>query len=412
MPNLVTLLYYFWKLFLSSAMEILKEIQIQSMAFVFTGLRMAGNIPKILRPGSSVEMKLREHPPDCLSDPMLGRHLYLKIKGTKYHYVESGSRRHDMILCLHDFSDFWYGWRKQLRGLSGSYWVVAPDLKGFGDSEKPFLATNYKDDVILEELRLFIEILQDSSERKVVIIGHGLGGHIAWKLLERYPNLFSKFVSISTPHPNVWLKNMMKSWRSVFENRWFYECRVPFLPERALLGNDLEVIDKRFKKSGSVMDLSSYSNFDKEAYKYTFSRREDWQGPVNYFRNLPLTQTSCKGVEKQVVDIDTLFLVGNLDPKVSLEMVSQSAEYVSRFAVKIVNMAGNAPHQEQPDSVNQMIAQFVKGSKCADRKTKSCSNQTNINLRSLQNWTWSLTNLITGDMSYMSKWSSMIKLVK
>ncbi len=34
--------------------------------------------------------------------------------------------------------------------VSGSYWVVAPDLKGFGDSEKPFLATNYKDDVILE----------------------------------------------------------------------------------------------------------------------------------------------------------------------------------------------------------------------------------------------------------------------
>ena len=32
----------------------------------------------------------------------------------------------------------------------GSYWVVAPDLKGFGDSEKPFLANNYKDDVILE----------------------------------------------------------------------------------------------------------------------------------------------------------------------------------------------------------------------------------------------------------------------
>ena len=32
-----------------------------------------------------------------------------------------GSRRHDMILCLHDFSDFWYGWRKQLRGLSGQF---------------------------------------------------------------------------------------------------------------------------------------------------------------------------------------------------------------------------------------------------------------------------------------------------
>jgi len=257
--------------------------------------------------------------------------------------------------------------------------VVAPDLKGFGDSEKPFLAANYADQVILQELKQFVEVLLDSdTHKRIVVIGHGLGGQIAWKLIETYPQLFSKFVSIATPHPTIWLKHVMRSWRSVFENRWFYECRMPLFPERELLGNDLEIIDKRFKRSGSVMDLSSYSNFDKEAYKYTFSRSLDWQGPVNYFRNLPLSDsTMLEKKKKGVCEVDTLFLVGNLDPGVSLEMVSQSAEMVSRFAVKIVDKSGHSPHQEQSDYVNSVISQFIKG-----------------------------------DLSFMSKWSSMIKLVQ
>jgi len=259
----------------------------------------------------------------------------------------------------------------------GSFWVVAPDLKGFGDTEKPFLARHYTDQVILEELCAFIGVLQE-SHRKVVIIGHGLGGRIAWKLAEKYPHLVRKFISISTPHPTIWLKHVMKSWRSIFENRWLYECRLPLLPERELLGNDLEIIDQKFKKTGSVMDLSAFSNFDKEAYKYTFSRQQDWQGPVNYFRNLPLADSSILKLEqKKVIEVETLFLVGNLDPRVSLDMVSQSAEYVSRFAVKIINMSGYSPHQEQSEAVNQIIHQFIKG-----------------------------------ELSFTTKWSSMIKMIK
>jgi soluble epoxide hydrolase/lipid-phosphate phosphatase len=86
-----------------------------------------------------------------------------------------------MVLLLHDFSDFWYGWRNQvsacamdcpelycnnqLRGLSGSNWVVAPDLKGFGDSDKPFLARQYSDSVVVEELGQLVDALQVSDPK-------------------------------------------------------------------------------------------------------------------------------------------------------------------------------------------------------------------------------------------------------
>ena len=67
--------------------------------------------------------------------------------------------------------------------------MVALDLKGFGDSEKPYLAANYKDEIILEELYKFIEVLQGGQIKKIILIGHGLGGQLGWKFIEKYPSM-------------------------------------------------------------------------------------------------------------------------------------------------------------------------------------------------------------------------------
>jgi len=338
------------------------EATVIALAVVFGLVRIVTGVPRWIRGGGRGGGP-RLSPPECLSDPLLGRHLYVKIRGTKYHYVENGSRRQELVLLLHDFSDFWYGWRSQLRGLSGSNWVVAPDLKGFGDSDKPFLARQYKDQVLVEELKEFVDVLQE-EEKKIIIIGHGLGGHLAWRFIERYPGSVSKFVSISTPHPRVWLRHVLTSWRNVMQNRWLYFCRLPFLPEMELGSHDLEVFDRKFSTQSGLTDLQHASLADKEAYKYSFSRTTDWQGPVNYLRNLNLADTSVLQIDREGLDkpipVEALLIVGNRDPETGMELVTQSAEYLERFAMHIVNGAGAAPHQEQPDIVNKHIAKFIK----------------------------------------------------
>jgi pimeloyl-ACP methyl ester carboxylesterase len=82
-----------------------------------------------------------------------------KLQGTKYHYVKNGSITSEMILCLHDFGDVWNSWRNQLTSLSHSHRVIALDLKGFGDSEEPFIASKYTDNLVVEELKKFIDMI-------------------------------------------------------------------------------------------------------------------------------------------------------------------------------------------------------------------------------------------------------------
>ena len=80
------------------------------------------------------------------------------------------------------------------------------------------------------------------------------------------------------------------------------------------------------------MTITTLFYFNQEAYKYTFSRTIDWQGSINYYRNLPLAdfQMSSSPEDVEPIPVQTLFIIGNMDPEVSLDLVSQSAKYVDR----------------------------------------------------------------------------------
>ena len=162
------------------------------------------------------------------------------------------------MLCLHDFADFWYGWRDQLKELSESFRVVSLDMKGYGDSDKPWLPWSYHDDVILEELKCLVEVLQSSCQtRKIILVGHGFGGSMAWKFTDKYPELVDRLIVVSAPHPDIWLSHVTSSWRNILSQRWLYMCRLPFLAEKKLVKHSHKLFEKRFKNWENKTDLVS-----------------------------------------------------------------------------------------------------------------------------------------------------------
>jgi len=90
--------------------------------------------------------------------------------------VESGSENTSIVLLIHGFPDCWFSWRNQIPVLSQTHRVIAIDLKGFNDSDKPILSRNYNPNVICAELKHFLEALKISS---VTIVAHDLGAVIS-----------------------------------------------------------------------------------------------------------------------------------------------------------------------------------------------------------------------------------------
>lgn len=154
-----------------------------------------------------------DKPPPCLVDNRIGLQSYVKLKGTKLHYIEAGNRSDPLILLLHGFPDCWLGWGNQvtvnririkwttqrqfasfnidgfflfvfqIKELSRFFRVVALDLKGFNDSDKPQWRKEYTPYKICDELLQFIKSLGSNS---VSIIGHDIGAVIGWVYTTRH----------------------------------------------------------------------------------------------------------------------------------------------------------------------------------------------------------------------------------
>lgn len=296
-------------------------------------------------------MQQRDKPPPCLVDNNLGIHSYVKIKGVKFHYVEAGDRDKPLVLLLHGFPDCWLSWREQIPCLAEHFRVVAIDLKGFGDSDKPSTRRSYKLEILIEELKQFI---LSFGVKQCSIIGHDLGGLLGWYLVALYEDMIHKFIAISCPHPNFYWNRTPGN--SVFDLKWLHFSRLPLLPEIDALKEDLSIINDAFEHLH--LDQTNTKDYV-EAYKYTFSRKEDWTGAINYYRNLPFTRLNTDSFEQ--ICVHTLLLTGNMDPLATIENIVQGSEYIEKFNVKVIFGAQHFPHQQKPDSVNKAILKFLMG---------------------------------------------------
>ncbi|XP_056632217.1 epoxide hydrolase 4-like [Diorhabda sublineata] len=288
-------------------------------------------------------LQIRDTPPSCLLDSSLGQHNYVKLKGVKFHYVEAGTNTQPLVLLLHGFPDFWLSWRYQIPILKEHFRVVSLDLKGFGDSDKPLWRKHYKIFKILEEIKDFIRSLGVTD---CIIIGHDLGALVGWYFIYQYPNLVKKFFVISCPHPNIYwgsLKNTSNTYQ------WLNFVQVPYLPEIDALKENVKIINQ-YHSHLSANDVYL------ETYKYSFSRKEDWTGPINYYRDLRFRK--IKNESKNITST-VIFVIGDRDEMISLESIVKSSEYCEKFHIKIIENAGHFPHQENPKNFNGILLRYM-----------------------------------------------------
>ncbi|XP_050306161.1 epoxide hydrolase 4-like [Anthonomus grandis grandis] len=318
-------------------------IRIHILSFVFGIWVLCKKLLKwIWDPQACGIRTLRDTPPSLLVDSSIGQHKHLKLKGVKLHYVEAGPKDKPLVLLLHGFPDFWLSWRYQIPALAEQFHVVALDLRGFGDSDKPAWRTSYKIEIILEELSQFIYSLGDNS---CILIGHDLGALLGWYLIHENPSIVSKFVAVSCPHPNVY----WQTFNSSYNYQWLNFVQLPYLPEIDALKEDVKIIEQ-YHKHLPAKDVHL------EAYKYTFSRKQDWTGPINYYRNLPFFKISEK---LEHIEIPVVLITGSKDQYVSLEGIIRSTEYCEKFRLKVIEDCGHFPHQENPEMFNSVLLKYI-----------------------------------------------------
>lgn len=140
--------------------------------------------------------------------------LFIKTNKTILHTIVAGPKNGPLIILLHGFPEFWYGWRHQIDPLiNQGYRVIIPDQRGYNLSQKPTTIHNYTINNLRDDIVGIIEFFQ---REKAVIVGHDWGGLVAWHLASTKPQYIEQLVIINSPHPVI-----MKQLQCYFPTQWF-----------------------------------------------------------------------------------------------------------------------------------------------------------------------------------------------
>uniref|UniRef100_A0A1B6JJR5 AB hydrolase-1 domain-containing protein n=2 Tax=Homalodisca liturata TaxID=320908 RepID=A0A1B6JJR5_9HEMI len=299
--------------------------------------------------------KKREVPPAVLNDPSLGNHAFVQLRdGPKLHYVENGDNTKPLMLLVHGFPEFWYSWRHQLREFSSDYWVVAVDMRGYGDSDKPAGRKNYTVDLIVADLIKFISALGRDT---CTLVAHDWGGIVAWYMVLLHPHLFDCYVIMDSVHPVAYRKVLHRS-LDQFRRSWYvFFFQLPYLPELVLRMDDFASFEKNIKSNKSPQPLTEE---DLEAFKYTFGKPGALKHAIDYYRaNFMLESVMKLSNHGTSEDFPPgLIMYGELDIYLSPEVHEVSVASVANAKLVCISGANHFVQQDDPESVNRELRKF------------------------------------------------------
>jgi pimeloyl-ACP methyl ester carboxylesterase len=281
-------------------------------------------------------------------------HRFITANGIRFHYVTQGQG--PLALLLHGFPEFWYSWRFQIPVLAeAGYCVVAPDLRGYNESEKPRWGYDLR--TLARDVAALIVAL---GYDRAIVVGHDWGGVIAWQVAMRYPELVERLVIMNAPHPAAMLREL-RSLKQLRMSWYIVAFQLPWLPEYVLKRNGANEIGRMLR--GSAVQKEAFPRAVTAHYQAAMSKPGAISAALAYYRqfvrDLPraLWRRQLRALPR--IQAPTLLIWGLQDIALSVELTHGLEPYVAQLRVCYLPESGHWVQQEQPEQVNRLLLDFL-----------------------------------------------------
>jgi epoxide hydrolase 4 len=278
-------------------------------------------------------------------------HVNLPTNGIQLHVVQTGSRYGSLVILLHGFPEFWYGWRKQIQPLADAgFRVWVPDQRGYNLSDKPRGIAAYKIDELARDV---VGLMDAAGVDKCYIAGHDWGAAVAWWVALHYPNRLQKLAILNVPHPAVMMQTLFNSLTQLKKSWYMFFFQIPFLPEAILRNNDWERMVGMLKNSAKP---GTFSNDDIEQYIHAWWRKDAITSMLNWYR--AVLQMPPKLSADQRVRIPTLLLWGANDIALDRQMAQPSLELCDQGKLVLFENSSHWVQYDESEMVNKYLLDF------------------------------------------------------
>lgn len=279
------------------------------------------------------------------------RHEYVQINGIRMHYVTAG--RGPLVLLLHGFPEFWYSWRHQIPALAEHFTVVAPDQRGYNETDKP--GWGYEIDVLVADV---VELIKALGHERALLVGHDWGGAVAWATAIAMPHRVERLAILNTPHPAVFARHL-RSNQAQMRRSWYMGLfLLPWLPEQLIRANDYATIEQSLRGDTPP---GTFSDEEIAAYKDAISRPGALTAGLNWYRAAgmqgPRGLYAGTGMR---CEVPTLLLWGETDRFLGPELADDTHEFVPDLTLRRMPGVSHWVQQQAPAEVNRSLLEFFR----------------------------------------------------
>jgi pimeloyl-ACP methyl ester carboxylesterase len=285
--------------------------------------------------------------------------VWVQGDGVRLHAVERG--RGPLVLLLHGFPDFWYGWRRQLPALAAAgFRAVALDLRGYNLSDRPPRVADYRMSCLTADVR---SVIAELGAGRAHVVGHDWGGAVAWHLAARHPEVVDRVAVLNAPHPGRFAE-LLRTPAQALRSWYVGAVQIPVVPElllgagrRRLLRAALQALHLR---PGALTDG------DLARYDAAFARPGALRAALAYYRAAARRPRGTLGRGRDDPR-PTLLVWGDRDPALRRENAEGLERWVPDLRVEHVPSAGHFVQADAPDAVNGALVRFFRAGRPAVR---------------------------------------------
>lgn len=276
---------------------------------------------------------------------------YIDTNGITLHVALAGPEDGELVILLHGFPEFWYGYRHQIDALvEAGYRVAVPDQRGYNKSDKPGGRRAYAIDILARDI---VGLIKSLNRKDAVIIGHDWGGAVGWQLARTEPEMVRKFIAVNMPHMGVFPSAFLKVPSQLIRSLYMEFFQIPILPEKLMRSKNFKHMAKGIQRTGKS---GAFKDDDLEMYMNAWRERGALSGMLNWYRALPF---SLSHINTDKIQVPVKIIWGDKDLFLSKKLAVESLKFIDAEEVTWVHGATHWVLQEEPDIVNAEILKFL-----------------------------------------------------
>lgn len=278
-------------------------------------------------------------------------HRFEPIKGVRLHYIIGGKAGGDTVVLLAGYPESWYAWRKIMPMLAEHYRVIAPDLPGQGDSDRPIDGYDTRALAIVTH-----ELLQQLGIHHYSLAAHDVGAWVAYPYAALFGGEVRRLALLDAGIPGITLPEALpvapeRAWRT-----WHFAFHtIPDLPEVLIAGREREYLGWFLRRK--TANPETFSEADVEEYVRVFKKDGGLRAGLAYYRSADLSaqqnrELSTKGKLKMPV------LALSADQGSIPDMAGPLRAFAEEVHGATITHCGHFLPEEQPDAVAGELTAF------------------------------------------------------